>query len=65
MGLKVIRCCVGSPGKSGETHPQLVASLAQIFVLKLKLNSYLHSFQEYFSWQTKSRIYDGNNSISD
>jgi len=32
-GLKVIRCYVGSPGKSGEAHPHLVASLAQIFVI--------------------------------
>jgi len=45
----------------GEAHPHLVASLVQPFVIKFKL----HSFQECFSWQTKSRIYDWNNSISD
>ena len=28
-GVKVIRCCLGSPGKSGESHPHLLASLAQ------------------------------------
>jgi len=42
-------------------HPHRVASLAQQFVIKLKL----HSFQECFSWQTIYRIYDGNISISD
>jgi len=38
-GLKVIRCCLGSLGKSGEAHPHLVASLAQPFVIKLRLQS--------------------------
>jgi len=52
--LKVIRCCLGSPSNSGEAHPEVVASLTQPFVIKLKL----HSFQECFSWQTKSRICD-------
>jgi len=37
--LKVIRCCLGSPGKSGEAHLHLVASLAQPFAIKLKLYS--------------------------
>jgi len=37
--LKVIRCGLGSPGKSGEAHPHLVASLAQPFVIKLRLHS--------------------------
>jgi len=64
-GLKVIKCCLGSPGKSGEFHQHLLASLAQLIVIKFKLHSCLHSFQEYFSWQTKSRIYDWNNSIND
>jgi len=27
-GLKVIRCCLGVPGKSGKAHQHLVASLA-------------------------------------
>jgi len=44
--IKVIRCCSGSPGKSGEVHQHLVASLAQLFVIKFKLHSCLHSFQE-------------------
>jgi len=44
--LKVIRCWLGSPNKSGYAHPHLVASVAQPFVIELKL----HSFQEYFSW---------------
>jgi len=35
-GLKVSRCCVGSPRKSGEAHPHLVVGLAQIFVIKFK-----------------------------
>jgi len=64
-GLKVIRCCFGSPGKSGEAHQHLVVSLGQSFVVKFKLHSCLHSFQECFSWQTKFRINDWNNSISD
>ena len=52
--LKVIRCCLGSPSKSCDAHPHVLASLTQPFVIKFKL----HSFQECFSWQTKSRIYD-------
>jgi len=36
--LKVITCCLDSPSKSGYAHPQLVASLAQLFVIKLKLH---------------------------
>jgi len=56
---------MASHGKSGEADPHLVASPAQILVIKFKLHSSLHYFQEYFSWQTKSLIYDGNNSISD
>ena len=64
-GLKVIKCCLCSPGKSGEAHPHLVAGLTQPFVIKFNLHSCLHSFQECFSSQTKSRIYDWNNSISD
>jgi len=64
-GLKVIGCCLGSFGKTGKAHPHLDASLAHLFVVKFKLHSCLHSFQEYFSWQTKSRNYDWNNSISD
>jgi len=47
--IKVIRCCFGNPGKSGEAHQPLVVSLAQPFVIKLKLHSCLHSFQECFS----------------
>jgi len=47
---------LGSPGKSGEALPHLVASLAQSFVMKFKLHCCLHSFQECFSWQTKSRV---------
>jgi len=43
--LKVIRRCLGSPGKSGEAHPHLVATLAQPFVIKLKLRSYCILFK--------------------
>jgi len=57
-GLKIIRCCLGSPGKNGKAHPHLVASLAQPFVTKFKLHFCLHSFQECFSWKTKPSIYD-------
>jgi len=59
-GLKVIRCCLGSHGNSDEAHPQVGANLTQPFVIKLKLHSCLHSFQECLSWQRKSRIYDWN-----
>ena len=35
-GLKVIRCCLCSPGKSHENHPHLVANLlAQPFIIEL------------------------------
>jgi len=40
--LKVIRCCLGSPSKSGDAHPHVLARLTQPFVIKFKL----HSFQE-------------------
>jgi len=37
--LKVIRCYLGSPSKSGWAHPHLMAGLDQPFVIKLKLHS--------------------------
>jgi len=43
--LKAIRCCSGSPGKSGEAHTHPVASLVQPFVIKLKLRSCCISFK--------------------
>jgi len=33
--LKVIRCCLGGPGKNGEAHPHLVVSLTEAFAIKL------------------------------
>ena len=36
--LKVFRCCLGSPSKSGHARPHLVASLFQPFLIKLKLH---------------------------
>jgi len=48
-GLKVIWCCLCTPGKSGEAHPHLVASLAQPFLIKFKLHCCLHFFKKYFS----------------
>jgi len=54
---KDIRCFSGGPGKIGEAHLHLVTSLAKQFVTKFKFCSCLHSFQECFIWQTKSRIY--------
>jgi len=41
-GFKIFRCCLGSPGKSGEAHPYLVASLAKPLVIKFKVDSCLH-----------------------
>jgi len=38
--LKVFRCCLGNPSKSGKPHPHLVASLSQTFLIKLKLHSF-------------------------
>ena len=64
-GLKVIRRFLGIAGESGEAHTHLVPSLSQPFVRKFSLHFCLHSFQECFTWQTKSCIYDWNNSISD
>jgi len=55
--LKVIRCCLGSPGKSGEAHPHPGPRLAQPFVIKLKLHSCCIPF-ECFGLQKKSCIYD-------
>jgi len=63
-GVKVIRCCLDTPNKCGETHPHLLASMAQPFIIKFKLQSCIHSFHECFSWQTKSRIRDWKNDIS-
>jgi len=37
--FKLIRCCIGSPGKCGEAHPHLEVNLAQPIVRKLKLHS--------------------------
>ena len=51
-----MRCCFGSPGKSAETQPHLVASLAQPFLIKLKLHSCCLSFLKCFSWQTRSVV---------
>jgi len=31
--FKVIRWCLGIPGKNGEAHQHLVASLAQLFII--------------------------------
>jgi len=51
-GVKVIRCCLGSPGKRGEYHPHVAVSLTQPLVVKSKLHSCLHSFRKCFTWQT-------------
>jgi len=47
----------GPPTSGGEPGPTIHN--------KVKLHSYLHSFQKFFSWQTKYSIYDWNNSIKD
>jgi len=53
----VVLAKVGSPPTCGERGPAIRN--------KVKVAFMLHSFQGCFSWQTKPRIYDWNNSISD
>ena len=45
--LEVIRCCLGIPGKSGEAHQHLLASLVQLFIIKLSCNPACINFKSF------------------
>jgi len=57
---------LGIPGNSGKVYPHLVASLAQPFVIKLKVYSCCIPFKSVsVGKRILVSIYDLNNSISD
>ena len=65
FALKIFKPGGRPPPRLVRLCPRLMANLAQPFVIKLILHSCCipFKFQECFSWQTKSHIYDWNNSI--